>query len=150
MLDDRFWSKVVKTSPEGCWLWSANMNNKGYGLFRPGGTVPKQLAHRVSYEAAFGKIPNGGIILHSCDNRICVNPAHLRVGTFKENTADMYSRDRGISGEKHPNCRIRVEDVLEMRSRAKTEPHSLIAADFSISRRHASDVIAGRRWGHIV
>lgn len=57
MLDDRFWTKVDRAEPGGCWEWTANKNNKGYGLFRPGGTAPKRLAHRLAYEDAKAPSP---------------------------------------------------------------------------------------------
>ena len=55
MLDDRFWSKVDKDTASGCWEWTANKNNKGYGMFSVNSYVGKQLAHRLCYEDAKGK-----------------------------------------------------------------------------------------------
>ncbi len=97
MLDDRFWAKVDKADPSGCWVWLANRNNKGYGLFRPGGTAPKALTHRLSFAEVYGPIPLGRLVLHSCDNPACVNPAHLRLGDHKANVADMDQRARRVS-----------------------------------------------------
>lgn len=87
---DRFMGKVHKT--ETCWLWKGCKNVGGYGLFRFPENTPG--AHRVSYELFKGPIPEGLYVLHSCDIRHCVNPAHLRIGTLKENTQDMFDRGR--------------------------------------------------------
>lgn len=87
---ERFWSKVNKT--DGCWIWTAYRDDKGYGCFGFRGKVWK--AHRVAYELATGPIPTGAHILHSCDNPSCVNPEHLRAGTHADNMRDKVARGR--------------------------------------------------------
>lgn len=79
---DRFWSKVNKT--EACWLWLASTNPKGYGRYRVGSGVLTS-AHRYSYELTHGPIPEGLQIDHTCYVKSCVNPAHLRAVTNKQN-----------------------------------------------------------------
>jgi hypothetical protein len=155
MLDDRFWSKVVKTGSEGCWLWSANKNNKGYGLFRPGGTLPKQLAHRVSYEATFGHIPRGALILHSCDSPACVNPAHLRAGTHKNNTADMDARGRRITNtprgtDNKLSKRTDAEVVAIRAAYLAGDDLDDIAARYGCARSALADYTSGRSWQHLL
>lgn len=94
-LEQRFWEKVDKRGPEECWNWTAGKTKQGYGNIGTGGRgTPKTMAHRLSYEIAFGPIPDGKYILHSCDNPSCVNPAHLRAGTPKENVHDAMERGR--------------------------------------------------------
>jgi hypothetical protein len=80
-LSERFWAKVKKT--DGCWLWGAAITTTGYGVIRVDGVLQK--AHRVAYELAVAPIPAGMQIDHVCHNRPCVNPAHLRIATNKEN-----------------------------------------------------------------
>lgn len=78
--------------PQGCWLWTGTTHRKGYGLFSFHGK--KILAHRVAM-TLFGEEPApGGLVLHSCDNPRCVNPSHLRLGSYADNALDRAKRDR--------------------------------------------------------
>ena len=90
--EERFWAKVDVRSDSECWEWQACSMLRGYGALTI--NYKTSYAHRVSWEIANGPIPDGTFILHSCDNRLCVNPAHLRPGTAKENTQDMFTRGR--------------------------------------------------------
>ena len=88
----RFWEKVEMIPFHECWEWTAARNERGYGIFGVGKNTDK--AHRISYRLTKGHIPPGMFILHSCDNPGCVNPAHLRTGTPKENSQDAIIRKR--------------------------------------------------------
>jgi len=77
---------------DGCWEWKGCRNELGYGTLWDDGRMKK--AHRVSYEVYVGAIPDGKKVLHSCHNRWCVNPGHLRTGTQKENVRDMIEAGR--------------------------------------------------------
>ena len=90
---ERFMSKVTKT--DTCWLWNASCRRDGYGQFSVGGRAgTMRAAHRVSYEIHTGKVPDGLVIMHTCDVPRCVNPAHLVAGTQSENLADACRKGR--------------------------------------------------------
>ncbi|HAP89102.1 MAG TPA: HNH endonuclease [Arthrobacter bacterium] len=97
-LGQRFWSKVDQTG--NCWEWHGGKDSCGYGRFRVGET--KKGAHRLSYEEAFGTIPDGMCVDHICHNPGCVNPGHLRLATHKqnmENKLGAYSNSKsGVRG----------------------------------------------------
>lgn len=90
-LRSRFMAKV-RPGESGCWEWTANKTRTGYGMFSVDGKGRK--ASRVSWEFSFGEIPTGLHVLHSCDNRACVNPAHLRLGTHQDNMNDKCFKNR--------------------------------------------------------
>jgi len=94
----RFWAKVDKDAPGGCWVWTANRVWGGYGHIRIGARMV--LAHRVSYEMSNGKIPDGKQVDHICHNRSCVNPGHLRLASNRENAHNMSLKSTNTSGFK--------------------------------------------------
>jgi HNH endonuclease/AP2 domain len=104
---ERMWARIVKG--DGCWLWTGSVNEKGYGRVRTGrGQKPNSLAtHRIAYMDAYGSIPDGVQIDHTCFNHACVNPEHLRLATAKQNNenragANKNNRSgvRGVSWDK--------------------------------------------------
>jgi len=98
---DRFWSKVDRSQPHGCWEWTASRFSDGYGQFSfDGDNYP---AHRIAW--ALGNaacLLPGWVIRHGCDNPPCCNPAHLQPGTIAENHDDMLLRGRSVRGRPRP------------------------------------------------
>jgi len=82
----------TKVNSNGCWIYTGYKNECGYGRFRVAGK--KTLAHRFSYEMRVGNIPDGMLVLHTCDNPACIKPEHLYLGKDKDNAGDMVDRKR--------------------------------------------------------
>jgi hypothetical protein len=110
-LEERFWRKVTKT--DSCWVWSASRNGKGYGQINR--NKKPVLAHRLSWELHFGKIPEDRSVLHRCDNPACVRPDHLFLGTQADNIADMVKKGRVAAGTRLPHTKLTDAQVLEIR-----------------------------------
>ena len=93
----RFYSRIRKT-PSGCWEWTGSLMPNGYGQFRGFG---QQYAHRVSYVIHHGPLMTNACVMHKCDNRPCVNPSHLSMGTLDDNNQDMFRKGRGKKGKRY-------------------------------------------------
>lgn len=152
-----FWKHVAILGPEHCWEWQSYCRPAGYGqLTRRGAVRP---AHRVSWELAHGPIPDGLFVCHHCDNPPCVNPAHLFVGTPRDNFTDMvikgrerfHLREHPALGETNQNAKLTTEQVVAMRDEyaAGGVTQKQLAARYGISPALASFVVAGRAWQHV-
>jgi len=114
-----FWSKVDQSSgADKCWPWMLSRTGSGYGQVNMGKSHgPSLRAHRVAYELTYGSIPPGGrgqhgtCVLHSCDNRICCNPKHLRFGTQADNVKEAYDKGRLVSPQKYSEEILRKSDA---------------------------------------
>lgn len=127
----RFWSKIDVAADTNCWEWRAALNNKGYGRFKIDGKLVSP--HRVAYEMANGPIEednhqyHGNVVMHICDNPLCCNPAHLKVGKQRDNVRDMARKHRCM-----PSGKISLE--LKRQIADSVLPSREAAAKYGVSR----------------
>lgn len=144
-----FYQMINKpVDPADCWQWTGKTNNDGYGY---SGTINGNiLAHRVMYTLAVGTIPAGLCVLHRCDNRGCVNPDHLFIGTRGDNNSDRNQKGRTVGsrcyGLMNGRTVLTDEQVSEIR-RLYTPGHGVtdLAQRFGVHRSTVINIAAGRR-----
>jgi hypothetical protein len=135
---ERFWYFVRKH--ESCWEWIGAVGRNGYGRFWDGKRLA--LVHRFAFELHFGEIPPSKFICHHCDNRRCVRPDHLFVGTAKDNREDMLRKGRwrksrpvGLRGEKNGSAKLRDYQLPEIRARlASGATQTAVALEYGVSQ----------------
>lgn len=147
-LADRFNRGCVPAGPDDCWEWRGQRAT--YGLIRrpEGGSMG---AHRASFILHHGPIPPGMIVMHSCDNPLCVNPAHLSIGTPKQNTADMDAKGRRViayaKGEKSHLSVLNEHAVRFIRSSDLTTAD--LARIFNLTDNAIRAVRIRKSWKHV-
>ena len=95
-IKERFMEKFFVNETNGCWEWQAALHDQGYGMLWDADLGKMERAHRVSWVLFRGPIPSDLCVLHRCDNRPCVNPEHLFVGTVLDNNLDMLKKGRAV------------------------------------------------------
>lgn len=139
----------------GCWLWMGATYNKGYGSVREkGGAGKLRGAHRVMYEICHGPIPDGHVVMHTCDNPPCVNPAHLRVGTHRSNCDDKMTKGRGghLRGEQVSRSVLDEAAVREMRALSRPVPlvqREGLARKYGVALITIENALYGQTWRHV-
>ena len=169
---EQFWDRVTVAGPDDCWLWTGSIDRKMYGRF----WIPRRhfIAHRVSWAIA-----NGGEwpelnVCHTCDNPPCVNPAHLFLGTTKDNVHDMIRKgrdgcltnpagkarglkngkharpDRIPRGEAHHFTPLTEKNVLDIRARhGSGERLTDLGREFGVTIQAISAIVKRRSWKHV-
>jgi hypothetical protein len=143
-MEAKFLRKVEKT--DTCWNWTGRLDIGGYGRFSIAGIWNK--AHRVSHELYKGAIPEGLIVRHRCNNRKCVNPDHLEVGTQKDNVDDMFrTNPPDRKGDKSHAKKITQADADEIRQwREFGYTQQSIGNTFGLTQPQISDIVSGKVW----
>lgn len=145
----------------GCIVWLKFKDRGGYGFASHKNKVVR--AHRLAWEFVNGKIPNGLLVCHSCDNPSCVNPKHLFLGTHKDNRADCLKKMRQAKGDtagprlhpeayvntrsrgsSHYNAKLREQDILKIRTHAGSYQH--IANIFGVSKSLIYQICKNKAW----
>ena len=145
----------VSIHPDGCWEWMGNTRN-GYGRTTVGsrtdGTRKTVSVHRLSYELHYGEIPNGMEVCHKCDNRRCIRPSHLFLGTRQDNIDDREQKGRNNppKGERHAKAKLTEADVLTIRAkRLQGESFGKLAEEYGVCKRTIQDAVSGKNWSYL-
>lgn len=140
--------KRISQQPTGCWEWTGAVSEHGYGRIKVDGI--NCLAPRMSWCLFKGNIPRDICVLHKCDNRLCINPKHLFLGTRVDNIRDMVkkNRQRGLKCEANPRSKLTRKAVKAIRKEyasAGTFQH-ILAKKFGVSQPVISKIIRNERW----
>lgn len=145
----QFWSRVQRPDAKACWLWTGHLSDRGYGIFwLPLGPQAQRVrAHRFSWVASRGDIPEGLEVCHRCDVPACVNPDHLFLGTRLDNHLDAVRKGRKKSWGLQ---KLRAEQVLQIRAMVRAGLlHRDIAAKFGIARNTVGQIASRKTWAHL-
>lgn len=145
----RFLRECDHGSYAECWTWRGMVNTNGYGRFSLADN--HRLAHRVAFEMFIGPVPEGMVVCHSCDNRLCVNPFHLWLGTQADNVQDAVRKGRhrvpDTAGERNGNRKLDWEKVAIIRSMvAGGAPKFLVARAFQVSPSTVGGIVSNKTW----
>lgn len=141
-----FWTRVSKSEATECWLWIGALDKQGYGkLFYGNGPGNSWRAHRFSYELHHGKINGSGrelFVCHKCDNPRCVNPAHLFLGTAKDNVHDMIAKGRAKMSHHSPSFDAEAARILYLEGNG----YKRLSKRFGVSHQAIQECFVRRGW----
>lgn len=150
-LSERLWNRVNRNGPlpppekdcvGNCWEWVGDTARGGYGRISVNGK--QTVAHRIAYMLTYGPISDDICVCHKCDNRLCVRPEHLFLGTMKDNVRDMHIKGRNVNG----GAILTSAQVSEIRKKyAKGGyTHKSLGLEYGVSKATIKDIITRRTW----
>ena len=144
---DRIEAKFERVPEGGCWVWTGGLAKAGYGVVWLEGTYRN--AHRAIYEILIGPVPEGKFLCHTCDNRCCVNPNHLYIGSAQTNKNDMANRGRMAVGTSLPQAKLCDEDIPTIRALEGKEHRCSVAERYKVSPRAIVHIWKRATWRHV-
>lgn len=148
--EKKFWSLVDRRSDGECWNWLGYYIKDGYGRIKIHGK--NILAHRLAYTLTYGKIPDGMLVCHTCDNRACINPSHLFIGTDLDNSRDMYSKGREVIlvGEDQGNSKLTSYQVMLIRQLVDSgSSYAELGRRFNVNETTIGNIAKRKTWKHL-
>lgn len=145
----RFLANCASFEKDDCWEWQGIRNSNGYGRFSYKDS--HVLAHRMAFRMFFGEIPDGMVVCHRCDNRLCVNPRHLWLGTQRENLSDAATKGRmyrpDSRADRNGNTSLTWDKVRAIRkmNNEGTKKY-LIAKAFGVSPSTITNIVKHQTW----
>lgn len=140
----RFSQRHTAVLDDSCWNWTSTMNSEGYGMLSMNGKLIR--AHRISFRMFRGELLHGMEVCHRCDNRLCVRPSHLFLGTHKDNMQDMFkkNRRRTVRGEASGRAKLTEEQVKQIRE--SSDSHAVLARKFGVYKATVTAIKTRRSW----
>lgn len=147
MSEEQFWSRASRVGE--CWIWQGSLTTNGYGRLLVKGRWLG--THKIAFLLSHGSVPDGLEVCHTCDNRACIRPDHLFLGTHRENMQDMKTKGRSTYGTKHFNAQLTEDDIRQIR--ALYVPWKVTCRQlgemFGTSYKNISRIVRREAWAHV-
>lgn len=135
-------------TPAGCMEWNGAINKDGYAACTAYGLFKSAALHREVFRLYSGETP--AVVMHTCDNRKCINPTHLVAGTHSTNMQDRSTKQRQAKGSKNGNAKLTEKQVRRMRNeRLAGKSYATLQAIYGVSRATVWRALSGTNWGHV-